>query len=42
MGLKGSRKKKSVKNQTQIALEINYIFRFTRFLMSIVNMFVST
>ena len=42
MGLKGSRKKRSVNKQTQIALEINYIFLFTHFLMSIVNMFVST
>ena len=41
MGLKGSRKK-GLMNQTQIALDMNYIFLFTRFLISIVNMVVST
>ena len=42
MGLKESGRKGVLINQTQIALEINFIFLFTRFLMSIVNMFVST
>ena len=42
MGLKESGRKGVLINQTQIALEINFIFLFTHFLMSIVNMFVST
>ena len=42
MGLKESGRKGVLINQTQIALEINFIFLFTHFPMSIVNMFVST
>ena len=42
MGLKESGRKGVLINQTQITLEINFIFLFTHFLMSIVNMFVST